>query len=544
MAVPTLAQPAPAPPATPQPEAAAEPAAIAAAEAPETLAEDQSLTVWSRDPIRTLDPQKSGDPVSDQAIRLLFEGLYRPGPDGRPLPAMAERHEVSADGLTWRFHLRPGVTWADGAALTAGDFVTAFRRLADPAFGSPGGWFTQLMGLRNADAVVRGDAPPSELGVRAVDDDTLELALRTPTPWIDKAVMRVWTFPVPTARLEAAATDGAEWTASDRLIGNGPFALRNFDAEKGAGFTRNARWRDADSVRLTEIEIRTGGAAAAALDRFDAGEIDLLAVPGPLFGDWSKGREDAAAALPRACTNGLIVNVGEDALPLLKKPAVRRALSLAIDRQAIVAALGGGQRPAWGWVPPGMDGFVEPPVPDAARTQDDRMAEAARLMAGAGVGTETSMRLTLHYNSSPAHETVAAALRAAWKPLGVDLRLIHADWTEHADLVRTGEFQLARWGWCADVNDASVFLRQFRSDGINPGGFSDPAYDRLTAEAATAADPDPQNTRAAGILRDQVPIIPIFHYATPLLIAPDLRGVAWDDPMGGWSGQDIWRAAE
>ncbi|MBV0890818.1 peptide ABC transporter substrate-binding protein [Paracoccus sp. Z118] len=511
-------------------------------------AADQSLTVWMRDPIRTLDPQRSGDAVSDQAIRLLFEGLYRPGPDGAPRPGAALRHETSADGLTWTFHLRPDAVWSDGTPVTAGDFVTAFRRLADPVLGSDGAWFTQAMGLRGADQVVRGAAPVTDLGVEAVDESTLRLHLTAPAPWLDKAVMRIWTFPVPAAKLQQAAVDGADWAAPERIVGNGPFVLTSRDSDSAparAGFAPSPDWHGAASVRLQGIALETGGEPARALSRFDAGEVDLMAVPGPLFADWSEGRKDAASALPRGCTNALIVNLADPApgalaTEPLQNPAIRRALSLAIDREAIAAALGGGQTPADGWVPPSLAGFTASEAPDAPL--DQRRAEAQALLTAAGITPDSPLRLTLRYNSSPQHEATGRQIRADWKPLGVELKLVHAPWADHADVLKAGDFQLARFGWCADVNDAAGFLRYFRPDGANPGSFAHAEYDRLTAEAASAADPAPLQTRADAILRDELPLIPLYHYAAPMLVAPDLRGLARGDAMGGWSGQDIWRA--
>ena len=514
------------------------------AQAAETPAGDQSLTAWMRDPIRTLDPQLVGDAASDQAVRLLFEGLYRPGPDGQPLPAAAVGHTVSPDGLVWTFQLRPDAVWSDGAPVTAADFVAGFRRLADPALGSPGAWFTQAIGLANADAVVRGGAPTSDLGVAAVDDRTLRLTLTAPAPWLDKAVMRAWTFPVPAAQMRAAMVEGLEWTAPDRLVGNGPFTLTSRDPETGAALVPSPRWHGAAGVRLTGVTLETGGDPDAALARFDAGEIDLIAVPGPLFGDWAEDRPEAAAATPRACTNALVLNQSGTAPEALGNPDIRRALSLSIDRDAIVAALGGGQAPAWGWVPPQLAGFTAPGNPDADLTQEARMAEAQRLVAAAGYSPDAPLRLTLNYNTSPELEAVGQQIRAAWKPLGIELRLQNAPWEEHAATLKSGEFQMARMGWCADVNDAGGFLRYFRPDGANPGRFADAGYDRLTAEAARSPDPGPLQTQAAAILRDRLPVIPIFTYAAPMLVAPDLRGVARGDAMTGWSGQDIWRAAE
>ena len=520
------------------------PVPIATTGAGDALAQDQSLSVWMRDPVRTPDPQLVADAASDQAVRLLFEGLYRPGPDGLPLPAAATGHEVSADGLTWTFHLREGAVWSDGAPVTAADFVAGFRRLADPALGSAGNWYTQVMGIANADAVVRGAAPTSDLGVAAVDERTLRVTLTAPAPWLDKAVMRSWTFPVPSAQMRAAAADGADWTDTDRLVGNGPFVLTSRDPEKGASFAPSARWHDAAAVRLSGIEIATGGDPDAALARFDAGEIDLMTVPGPLFGPWTEDRADAALAAPRACTNALVLNQSDKAPEALRNPDLRRALSLAIDREAIVAALKGGQSPAWGWVPPQIAGFTAPDAPDAGLTPEARLAEAERLAAAAGITADKPLRLTLSYNSAPELEAVGQQIRAAWKPLGVELRLANAPWSDHAETLKSGEFQIARIGWCADVNDAGGFLRYFRQGGANPGRFADADYDRLTADAATSADPGPLQTRAAEILRDRLPVIPIFTYAAPMLVAPDLRGVARGDAMTGWSGQDIWRAAD
>ena len=145
-----------------------------------TLADDQTYTFWLLDAIKSFDPQINTDVEGSDMLRNLFEGLYNEDGNGELVPGVALDHTLSDDGLTYTFNLRTDAKWSNGEPVTANDFVYAWRRLADPATASEYAWYMELMQVENAAAVIAGEMPTDQLGVRAVDDHTLEVKITTP----------------------------------------------------------------------------------------------------------------------------------------------------------------------------------------------------------------------------------------------------------------------------------------------------------------------------------------------------------------------------
>ena len=188
----------------------------------EKLAENQSYTFWLLDAIKTSDPHKNSDVEGSDIIRQLFEGLLNEDTTGAPIAGVATSFDLSDDKLTYTFHLRPEAKWSNGDPLTAQDFVYSWQRLANPETASEYAWFMELMNVQNATAVVKGEKPPAELGIKAVDDHTLTVTLTTPTPYFPKMVTHASTFPVNQKVVEA---EGDAWTQPGKLVGNGAYVL-------------------------------------------------------------------------------------------------------------------------------------------------------------------------------------------------------------------------------------------------------------------------------------------------------------------------------
>ena len=195
---------------------AATPAAFAA-DVPEgtVLSENQTYTFWLLDAIKSMDPQINTDVEGSDIVRNLFEGLYNEDAKGALIPGVALSHDLSDDGLTYTFHLRPEAKWSDGKAVTAGDFVYAWQRLADPATASEYAWYMELMQVANASKITAGELPPSDLGVKAIDDHTLEVTIETPLPYFPQMLVHGSTFPVRQDVIEAF---GSDWTKPENMV--------------------------------------------------------------------------------------------------------------------------------------------------------------------------------------------------------------------------------------------------------------------------------------------------------------------------------------
>ena len=507
----------------------------------ETLAKDQSYTFRLPEAIRTLDPQKNADPQGAEVIRQLFEGLMNADAHGAPVPGVAASYDLSQDRLTYTFHLRPQAKWSNGDPVTAGDFVRAWRRLADPETASEQAWYLELMHVENATEVIKGAKKPQELGVAAPDDRTFQVRLSAPSPQLPHMLSHPATYPVNRKALE----QGDGWTRPGTLVGNGAYQLESHDLGARILMVPNPHYWDAAHVVIRRLQGVTLVDDAQALARYRDGGIDRMRIPAGQYPALKQDRPAEVVVLPQGCTYGLVLNLGDKGPKALRDLRVRQALSLATPRETVVEQiLQGGQAPAFGWTHPATQGFSAP-VPEAAGlTPAQRLDRARALLAEAGYGPDRRLALSLTFNDTdPTHRKIAEATRDALKPLGVDLVLRDLSWKVQVERMQTGEFELARQTWCADYNEASTFLDIFRTGGANPGHFSDAEYDRLLDHARTAPDPAPDYAAAEAILQHALPVIPVYHYARAELLRGDIRGLPRANMMNEWWAKDLYRVA-
>ncbi|MFT4013088.1 MAG: peptide ABC transporter substrate-binding protein [Paracoccus sp. (in: a-proteobacteria)] len=508
----------------------------------EKLAQDQSYTFWLADAIRTLDPHKSNDAEGADVLRQLFEGLMNEDPKGAPVPGVAASYDLSDDRLTYTFHLRPEAKWSNGDPVTAEDFVYGWRRLANPETASEYSWFMELMHVANAADVIKGAKKPGELGVKALDARTLEVRLSTPTPYFVKMLGRAPTFPLPRKVVEAK---GDAWTQPGNLIGNGAYMLKSHDLGVRITMEKSPNYWDAANVVMQRIQGLTVSDADAALARFQAGDLDRAQIPTGEYPRLAKEFPDQAISVPYACTYAYIFNLSDKGPEALKDVRVRKALSYAMQRETVVnQILQGGQKPAYSWTHWAIEGFGMPQIDYASWSQAERLEKARALLAEAGYGPGKPLKLTLTYNRSEDHRKIAVAAQQFYKALGVQITLNDVDWKVHAERLRNQDFQMARYTWCADYNEASTFLDYFQTDGLNYGKYSDPEFDRLMAESRTSKDPGVQYTAAEKILAGDMPLIPIYHYAKVDMINPAIKGLPTENVMNAWYAKNIYRIQE
>ncbi|QRZ12109.1 peptide ABC transporter substrate-binding protein [Paracoccus methylovorus] len=505
----------------------------------EKLAENQSYTFWLLDAIKTADPQKNTDVEGSDIIRQLFEGLLNEDPKGAPVPGVATSFDVSDDKLTYTFHLRPEAKWSNGDPVTAHDFVYAWRRLANPDTASEYAWFMELMNVENANAVVKGEKKPEELGVTATDDHTLQVRLSAPTPYFPKMVTHGSTFPVNQKVIEA---EGDNWTQPGKLVGNGAYILKSHDLGVQISMEKNPDYWDAGNVVMERIQGLTVNDNNVALTRYQAGELDRVQIPAGQYPRLKEQLPDQAVSIPYSCTYAYLMNVSEKGPEALKDVRVRKALSYAMQRDVVVdQILQGGQKPAYNWVHWAIEGFQMPEIDYAAWSQAERLEKAKALLAEAGYGPDKPLKLTLQYNTDENHKKIAVAAQQFYKQLGVELTLNNVEWKVHTDRMQSGDFELARYAWCADYNEASTFLDYFRSTGMNYGKYSNPEFDKLMDQSKTADDPNVQYSAAEKILAEDMPLVPVYQYSKVDMIRDDIRGLSTENVMNDWYAKDIYR---
>lgn len=510
----------------------------------ESLADNQTFTYRILDAIKSMDPQINTDVEGSEVMRSLFEGLMNEGPTGELLPGVATGYDLSEDKKTYTFNLRPEAKWSNGDPVTAGDFVYAWQRLANPETASEYAWYLELMQVVNAKEIIAGEKPVEELAVRAVDDHTLEVTLLSPLPYFPSMTTHASVFPVKKDVIEA---HGTNWTQTGNLIGNGAYTLKEHILGEKVVMERNPMyWDDANTVMETVVAL-TINDENLALTRYLAGELDQTDVPAGQYPRLKEEYPDQAISSARSCSYIYLFNLDEEKGPeALQDVRVRQALSYAIDRDIIVdRVLQGGQRPGYNWTHWATAGFTMPEIEYANWTQAERLAKATELLAEAGYGPDNPLALTLNYNTSEAHQKIAVVVQQFWKQLGVDLTLNNMEWKVHTDRMQAQDFEVARYAWCGDYNEASTYLDLFASySGHNNGKFFNDEYDRLLTEAKTADDPQPMYTQAEQILAAEMPMAPIYHYAQVDMLRADIKGMPTDNVMQTWYAKDLYRVAE
>ena len=457
-------------------------------------------------------------------LRDLYEGLVAEAADGGHIHGAAERWTVSEDGTVYTFRLRPGGKWSNGDAVTAHDFVFAFRRGMTPATASPYAFL--MYPVKSGRAVTAGKAEPGELGVRAVDDLTLEITLEAPTPYFLGQLTHYFAYPLHRASLSNRETG---WTRPGKLVSNGAYVLDEWTPQSHITLRRNPHFHDAANVHVDAVRFVPTEDASAELKRYRAGELDLTATVPLESYQWAE--ENLPDELRKSPSLGVYYYALNTALPKFADPRVRRALAMAIHRKIITGKITrAGEAPAYGWVPLGTSGYDVPVRVGWAELEGPkRVAEAKRLMLAAGYGPDNPLGVELLYNTSEGHKKIAIAIAAMWKALGVKVTLRNEEWKVYLSSRNRGDFEISRAGWIGDYNDPYTFLEILRSDAglINGTGYADPGYDKLLDRSAREMEP----TRRADLMRqaehkllEDLPVIPIYFYVSRALVKPYVTG--------------------
>jgi oligopeptide transport system substrate-binding protein len=489
------------------------------------LAERQVLHLGNGTEVKTLDPHRGEELQGSNIQRDLYEGLVNEAPNGDLVPGAAKSWDVSADGKLYTFQLRENARWSNGDPVTAHDFVFGFRRGADPKTLSVYSFI--LTPVKNADEITAGKLPPTELGARAVDDYTLEIELANPTPYFLGLLTHPMTYPL---HQQSYKQHGDLFVRPGNLVSNGAFALAEQVVQSHIKVVRNPHYWDAANVKLTEIWFYPTEDLSAELQRYRAGELDYTYdIPTARF-DWiSKNLGSELKISPWIGSYYFGFNVTRP--PFKDNPKLRRALSLAVDREILTKdVLGAGERPAFGWVPP-VHNYTGQNMVEASWTQAEREAEAKRLYAEAGYSGKNPLRTTIYYNTNEDHRRISVTLASMWKEtLGVQVELFNQEWKVFLDTRNEKiDTQIFRTGWIGDYNDAFTFAELFRSTaGQNDAGYASPEYDRLIAASQSELDPAKRAAlleEAERVLLADMPLVPLYYYVSQHLVKP------W---VGGW----------
>ena len=520
--------------------------------------------------ITTLDPATVSGIPEGRVLNTLYEGLTVKHPSTlEPLPGMAERWEQSPDGLRYTFHLRTDARWNNGDPLTAQDFVWSWLRLLAPETGAPYGYL--LWSVVNAEAFARAasdeerTALRSQVGLRAPDAHTLVVELETPVPYFLRLTSFHPLFPVHRGSIERAKREAPErwrttWVRPERIVTNGPFRIVERRVNDRIRVEKSPTYWDAEHVAMRTIDILAVEHYGTMLNLYLSGEVDWIDRCAPNLIPRMLEREDFR---PRPYLGSYFYRVNVRRPPFDDR-RVRRALALAIDREAICEKITKkGEEPLWSLCPPGMPGYAPSPMPHADRTPPEgaipeaatafeRDCEEARaLLRAAGFAPETNPfpSFAIHYNTAEVHRDLAEVVADGWRRhLGLDVRLENQEWKVYLETQNAVAFDVSRSSWIGDFPDPSTFLELFLSDGPNNRtGWSDARFDERLDQAARELDPERRMTllaEAEALLMEELPILPIYAYVSQNAVNPRLGGfhanVQDEHPPKFW----YWRSDE
>ncbi|TDJ43384.1 MAG: peptide ABC transporter substrate-binding protein, partial [Gammaproteobacteria bacterium] len=386
------------------------------------LATDQVLHKGNGAEPQTLDPHRAQGVPAGNILRDLYEPLVMEAPDGELIAGAAESWVLSDDGRVYTFTLRSDGRWSNGDPVTAGDWAYSLRRGLDPATLSV--YSGILYPIKNAAAINRGELPPEELGVRAIDDLTLEITLENPTPFFLGLLNHSMAYPVhPPSVVE----HGERFARPGKLISNGAYVLKDWVVQSHIELARNEQYRENTATRINQVFYYAIENADAVFARYRADELDFTTTI-PI-----RQLEFIKTSLPGDYVQSPYLGVYYYGLnttkaPFKGQPGLRKALSMAIDREIITDKLSGaGELPAYGWVP-AVQGYEQQQPEWATWTRAERHAEARRLYKEAGYNDANPLVLEILYNTSQDHKRLAIAISSMWKQvLGVETQLLNQE---------------------------------------------------------------------------------------------------------------------
>ncbi|MEE4184926.1 MAG: peptide ABC transporter substrate-binding protein [Gammaproteobacteria bacterium] len=488
------------------------------------LAAEQVLHKANETEPQTLDPHRAQGVSDSNILRDLYEPLVMEAPDGTLIPGAAERWSLSDDGRVYTFWLRSEGRWSNGDPVTADDWVFSLRRAVDPATLSI--YSSILYPIRNAEAINKGELPPEQLGVRALDPLTLEITLENPTPFFLGLLNHSMAYAVhpPSVR-----EYGDKFARPGKLIGNGAYRLKDWVVQSHVELERNQAYRENSQTIIDNVFYYAIENSDAVFARYRADELDFTTNIPLRQLDYIKATlPNDFVASPYLGSYYYGLNVTRP--PFKDAPGLRRALAMAVDREIITGKLSGaGELPAYGWVPP-VQGYTQQSPEWAGWTREQRHAEAQRLYAAAGFGPDNPLVLEILYNTSQEHKRLAIAISAMWKQvLGVETRLLNQEWKVFLQTrALRAETEVFRSGWIGDYNDANTFADLLHSaNPQNDSGWANARYDELLELAAVEIDAQ-QRARyleeAERILLAEQPIIPLYFYVSKHLVKPWVGG--------------------
>ncbi|NOU57436.1 peptide ABC transporter substrate-binding protein [Brevibacillus borstelensis] len=473
----------------------------------------------------TANPALAEDSTSGALLRATFDGLTRIGEDGKPHESVAEKIEISEDRLTYTFHLRDS-KWSNGDPVTAHDFEYAWKHALEPSVAA--NYAYQLYYIKNAQAFNNNKAKADEVGVKALDDKTLEVKLENPTPFFLELTAFYTYYPV---NKKVAEADPKWATEAKTHVGNGPFKMETWEHKSKLVLVKNENYWDKDAVKLDKIDFSMVEDENTELSMFDNGDLDWAGAPlSALPTDAIPALKESGKMQVHAIAGTYLYKFNTEQAPF-NNAKIRKAFAYAIDRQSIVDNVTqANQQPAMGLVPPTMAVASEPYF-------KDNDIETAKKLLEEGMKEEGLTKLptiTLSYNTSEGHKKIAEAVQDQWKKaFGIDVKLENKEWKVYLDDLHQGKFMIGRSSWSGDFNDPINFLElfKFKNGGNNDTKWENPKFQELLNQSALEKDEAKRKqilADAEKIFMDEMPAAPIYYYTHSYVKNDKVKGVVLD----------------
>ena len=499
--------------------------APAAANSPAATPARKVLHYGNASEPQDIDPHMVTGVPEHHLITTFSEGLVSEDPQTNVVPGVAEKWEISADGLVYTFHFRANAKWSNGDPVTAMDFVQSYQRELTPAIGSQYSYMLWLV-VGAQDYLTGKITDFAKTGFKALDARTLQLTLRQPAPFLLHAMNHYAWYPVhiPTVKkFGGLDRRNTNWTRPENYVGNGPYVLKTWRPSQVIIAERSPTYWDRDRVKIDEIDFYPIELAETEERMFRTGQLDITnEVPLTKVAVYRRDQPNLIRVDPWCGLYYYRFNVQRKPFDDVR---VRRALALSIDRESLVKNVTlADELPAYNFTPQNLLGFM------SRDTFKADVAEARRLLAAAGYPDGKGFpKVELLYNTLEKHRVIAEALQQMWrKNLGVDITLYNQEWKVYIDAQHSKNYQFQRAGWIADYVDPHVFFDIWETDGgNNDTNWGSPAYDRLL-HAALSAPNDPARfgiyQQMEKILIDEMPVMPIFYYTRARLVNPRVKG--------------------
>ena len=508
------------------------------------------LTVEEGPDVETIDPALNQSADGANYITMISDNLLRIDKDGKIAPSMAEKYEVSDDGLTWTFHLRDGLKWSDGSDFTANDFVYSWQRMVDPEVAAP--YAETMLGMVEGykDAIGNPDADGNttttpdrtKLKVEAPDDKTLVVHMSHPTPYFDRLATFAALSPVKKDVVEANP-DG--WSLDPKTyVSTGPFKLTEWKQGSHILVTKNEYYWNKDAVKLDGIKCLLMQDQNAAFSAYESGDA-LMIKDYPVQEVTTIQKRPDYKSSPKLGISYIDVN---NDLDEFKDPKVREALALALDRKYMADTITAGiNSPATGFIPDGVvdwdgsawaDNITDKSVYYDNDNFDANLAKAKELLKEAGHENGAGLPdIVYSTNDQAYHKKIAEYLQQAWGELGLKVDVNIVEWKSFTPQRRAGNYQVARDGWVMDYNDPSNILElALTGNGNNNSKYSNPEFDALMGKAATEKDPQTRFGylhQAEDVIMKDTAMVPLLYYNDFYLQSDKITG-SWHSPDGFW----------